>query len=120
MEYLIAIASTDGKVINQHFGRAKEFIIAKVYNNKEYAFLEKRLVNPPCNGGEHEEETLEEVIAVLSDCKYILCSQIGRVAEVNLRSRGMIAFDIAYFIDYAIEKIMKYDEKFNKNIYIKL
>ncbi|ROR28211.1 dinitrogenase iron-molybdenum cofactor [Mobilisporobacter senegalensis] len=117
MEYLIGIASTDGKVVNQHFGRTKEFIIVRVEGNREYHFIGKRKVIAVCNGGEHDEKALDTLIEELSDCKYVLCSQIGRNAEISLRSKGILSLEISHFIDYAINKVMKYDEKFNRNIY---
>lgn len=111
MEYKIGIASTDGKVVNQHFGRTEEFLIVKVDGDGKHCFLEKRKVTPPCNGGEHNEATLSKVTEAISDCKYILCSQIGLGAELYLRGKGITPYAIPHFIDYAVEKIVQYDKK---------
>ncbi len=45
----MAIASSDGKVVNQHFGRANKFFIIDV--NKEdmtFKFIETRTAFPVC------------------------------------------------------------------------
>ncbi len=47
MKWKAAVASSDGKVINQHFGRAKEFLIFEI-TNQEFQFLELRQNNPAC------------------------------------------------------------------------
>lgn len=111
MEYKIGIASTDGKVVNQHFGHTKEFLIVKVDEKGENHFLEKRKVTPPCDGGEHSEKRLAKVGEVISDCKYILCSQIGPGAELYLKGIGITPYAIPHFVDYAVQKIIQYDRK---------
>lgn len=44
----VAVASTDGKYVNDHFGRAKQFLIFDI-NGSEYQFLELRQNTPSCN-----------------------------------------------------------------------
>lgn len=51
MAYKIATASSDSKVINQHFGRATQFSIFEVKGNK-FEFLEIRNSTSFCNNGE--------------------------------------------------------------------
>lgn len=111
MSYNIAISSTDGKFVNQHFGHTEKFIIVEVENSKKYRFLEERNVKAPCSFGEHEENTLEKAVKVLADCKYVLCSQIGGGASRVLEENKIRAFVITTFIDEALEQIMYYDEK---------
>lgn len=40
-EYKIAVASSDGIVVNNHFGRAKEFYIYQIDETEQLHFLEK-------------------------------------------------------------------------------
>lgn len=111
MSYNIAISSTDGKFVNLHFGHTEKFIIVKVENRKVYRILEERKVKAPCSFGDHDENTLENVVKALSDCKYVLCSQIGGGASRILEKNKMCVFVIANFIDEALEEIIDYDEK---------
>jgi predicted Fe-Mo cluster-binding NifX family protein len=116
MSYNIAISSTDGKFVNQHFGHTEKFIIVEVKNRKNYRFLEERKVKAPCSFGEHDENTLENATKALVDCKYVLCSQIGGGASRILEENKIRVFTIATFIDEALERIIDYDEK-QKAIY---
>lgn len=40
MSFKVAVASSDGKYINQHFGWAQQFLIFEIDDNGEYKFLE--------------------------------------------------------------------------------
>lgn len=45
MAYKVAFASSDGKVVNQHFGRTKQFLIVEI-DNKDYKYkLKHELMN---------------------------------------------------------------------------
>lgn len=48
MSYRVAAASTDGKVVNQHFGRAELFHIFEISEDEGYRFLESRKVDACC------------------------------------------------------------------------
>ena len=45
MAYKIAFASSDGKVVNQHFGRTKQFLIVEI-DGKDYKYIETRVNEP--------------------------------------------------------------------------
>lgn len=110
MGYLVAIASSDGKVVNQHFGHAEEFLIIEV-EGERYHYIEKRSLGAACHLGEHNESSMESVVAALADCKYVLCSKIGPGAERKLQERGVTAFQIPHFIDEAIKKLIEYTSR---------
>lgn len=111
MSYNIAISSTDGKFVNQHFGHTEKFIIVEVKNRKIYRVLEERKVEAPCSFGDHDENTLENAVKALADCKYVLCSQIGSGASRVLEKNKIQVFTSATFIDEALKQIMYDDEK---------
>ena len=71
---LIGIVSSDGKNINEHFGRAKEYFIYEI-DNELIKFIEKR--ESPEQAG-----IWELVYEVLKDCKYIFAGAAG-VHPVN-------------------------------------
>ncbi len=59
-KYRIGIASSDGIVVNQHFGRARQFQIVDVEDNGNIHFVEIRKVCPVCDGGTHDDRQLKE------------------------------------------------------------
>ena len=110
----IAVASTDGKVVNEHFGRAGRFFILNCDEEAgTYDFLEERQVIPVCRSGNHEDGDLLRNINSLSDCDYILASRIGPRAEREIERMGMQSFEIQGVISELIEKLLRY-VKINK------
>ena len=109
MAYKIAIASTDGKVVNQHFGRADKFYIVEVSDQGEYYFEETRETAAACQAGSHSEEGLAQTVSLLEDCKYVLVRQIGPGAEYELSKKGITAFAVAHYIDEAVKKLIYYN-----------
>lgn len=84
----VAVASSDGIVINQHFGRADTFLIYELTKEKGAEFIEKRNGRPFCHGGEHLERDLLDSVELLADCEKVFVLQIGRGASEALRSRN--------------------------------
>lgn len=111
MAYKIAVASSDGKVINEHFGRSKQFLIFEVAENGEYSFLELRENSPPCNAGEHGEDQMEKTINLLSDCRIVLVSRIGPGAERKLQVQGIRSYSVPDFIDQALTKLIEFERR---------
>lgn len=102
----VAVASTDGKFINEHFGRAKEFLIFNLdLEEKSYNFIELRPNTPPCSGHEHEDNLLEQSVNLLSDCKAVLVSQIGPGAIQALDTKGIKALIVRNFIPDALNDL---------------
>lgn len=103
-EIRAAIASTDGKVINQHFGHAEQFYIVKI-NEDNYEFLEVRNVCASCMGGSHEAGNFENTAKILEDCSVILVSRVGPGAYEFLTRRGFKVLEEPGIIAEVIHKI---------------
>ncbi len=108
MPYKIAVASTDGKVVNQHFGRAEQFYIVKVDSKGGYEPIELRKLQPVCHGYDHDAAAMKRSVTALSDCKYVLVSKIGQEAENALEKQGIGAYVIPDLIDNAVKKLIAY------------
>lgn len=109
MKVRVATASSDGIVVNSHFGRAEQFqIIEADSTDGSIEIVETRHMPAICHGGEHEEAALEERIDRLRDCKYILVSRIGARAEQELTKRGIHVYELPDLIAPSIEKLLKY------------
>jgi nitrogen fixation protein NifB len=76
---LMAVATSGGGVINQHFGHAKEFLVYEA-SMTDVRFIGHRKVDLYCSGGDtcgDAETTLQKTIRVLEGCEAVLCSKIG-------------------------------------------
>ncbi len=102
----VALASTDGYFINEHFGRARAFAVVDV-SEDGYEFLETRQVTKCCNKGEHNESDFDNVINVLSDCDAVFVSRIGIEASAYLISKGLRVFTAPGIIDDVIKKVIE-------------
>lgn len=109
-KYRIGIASSDGIVVNQHFGRARQFIIIDVEENGDTSIVEQREVCPVCEGGVHDDNRLEEAVRHLTDCNYILVSRIGQGASYALERQGIAVFELPGLIEDSIKKLIAYIE----------
>ncbi len=106
--YKIAVASSDGIVVNSHFGRAKDFYIYQRDDKEQIHFLEKRSVTPVCEGGTHNDEKLRTNLEKLCDCKYLLVSRIGNGAANMAAEFGIESYEIPGIIEESIEQLIKY------------
>lgn len=105
MSYKIAVASLDGKFVNEHFGRAKEFFIIEVKDNK-YKYVEIRKNVPSKSYEDRHDYAMSEAIERIADCRFVLVSQIGSNMERKLKSKGIIPYVIPNFIDDALKEII--------------
>lgn len=104
MSYKIAIASSDGKFVNQHFGRAKQFLIVEIEDDGSYQYLETRKNNPACHVEGHDY-SIEDSLDLISDCDGVLVSQVGPGAADKLIERGIQPIIIPMLIEDALKKI---------------
>lgn len=103
----IAIASSDGIVVNSHFGHANQFYIYEIADD-DIKLLEIRKVEPVCQGGNHDDGKLNENMDRLSDCKYLLVSRIGNGAAMIAEQKGIIPYEIPGLIRESIEQLLNY------------
>ncbi|WP_294429421.1 NifB/NifX family molybdenum-iron cluster-binding protein [uncultured Treponema sp.] len=135
MKYKVAVATSDGKTVDSHFGHAQSFLIYEV-DEESGAFedIEERDVTSACSGGEcggkpaesAEAETagcgghngagtgsspMDEIAKALSDVDYVLVARIGPHAIRALAKYNVTAYDIVLPIDEAIAKINDFRRK---------
>lgn len=105
MSYKVAVASSDGKVVNTHFGRALQFLIFEV-GDTGWSFLEARENQPACSFGEHSDGGLLHTAQLISDCKIVLVTMIGPGASQVLEQRGIKPFSSPGYIDELLNKLV--------------
>ena len=112
MSFKVAVASSDGKFINQHFGMASQFLIFEIKEDGTYQFLELRENKPACSVEGHSELSMEGSIELISDCKAVIASQIGPGAIDKLLSYGIDPYIAPTFIEEALKEISKIKKDF--------
>ncbi|WP_276929951.1 NifB/NifX family molybdenum-iron cluster-binding protein [Herbinix luporum] len=99
----VAVASSDGIVINRHFGRAEIFYIYEIKDHL-ISFVEKRMGKAFCNMGEHKETDLKDTVELINDCLRVYVLQIGKGAEEALSKRGIQTVIARGLIDKVLER----------------
>lgn len=109
-KYRVAVATSDGLVVNRHFGKAECFLIIDVDTENQMHPIETRDVAPICQGGNHDDNRLEETAKLLEDCKYVLVSRIGQGAAYTLERFGIVPMELPGMINIALDEVAEYDE----------
>ena len=107
--YKVAVASTDGESVNQHYGRAEKFYIYTVDDEVGYDLFEERTVKPVCQDGANEKLKMEESAKQFTDCRYIVLAKLGSAAAAALAVNGITAMELPGSIDDAMLKVWKYN-----------
>ena len=106
--YRVALASTDNRYVDQHFGRAESFLIVDVDENGNYEEIEQRFVEPVCNGGHHDAANLKRGVEGVSDCNFVLAARIGDGARSELEERGSAAFEMPGEVRLSLNRLDGY------------
>jgi predicted Fe-Mo cluster-binding NifX family protein len=91
---LIAVASKDGKEINQHFGHAERFLIFDVEND-DVKLVDERLVERYCSyDPEHplRGHLLRSIAEALAGCRAVVTAQMGEHPKGELEKLGVEPF----------------------------
>ena len=89
----IAVATTDGKTVNEHFGRAEKFLIYNVTGTKFDLLMEKH-VEPYATGSKDHDfdvSRFHEVVKGLKDCEKVFITKIGDEPAGALKAMGIEA-----------------------------
>lgn len=87
----VAIVSTDGKTVDEHFGRANRFLIFDLTADGP-KLLEERASEPLSVGDpKHpfDQERFDEVAYVIGDCERVYMAQIGARPAEELEKKGI-------------------------------
>ena len=106
MKYKVAVASTDGKIVNQHFGRAEQFHIFEISDDNSFHYVESRAVSPCCHSGEHETDAFLRIDNILNDVSAVIVSRIGEGASDFLEANGFTVYVAPFPIELIMQKIV--------------
>lgn len=107
----VALASSDGIVVNSHFGWAEYFYIYEIAADGQYQFLERRQLPAVCQGGSHDDKRLSDNLRQLQDCRYIVVSRIGPGAARAVLQLGMTALELPGLIETILQKLVEFRRK---------
>ncbi len=112
-EYKIAVTSKHGKLVDQHFGHATEFLIYQV-NDESFTLMERRKVEQYCSGvsecdSDSKEERKSAAIQAIKDCDAVLTMRIGYHGQQRLLEHGIVSVEYCYTVEeglaYAAEQL---------------
>lgn len=106
---LIAVATNDGKSINQHFGHAGRFLIYDVDGVSARQVDEKK-VEKYCSYDEAHPlrgHVLRGIAEALQGCRAIVCSQIGKAPEEEMTRIGFEVFSMGGEIEPSLIALAK-------------
>ena len=99
---LMAVATSGGGVINQHFGHAREFLVYEA-SADGVRFISHRKADQYCEGDVScgdGESVLQRTIRTLAGCEAVLCSKVGFEPWGMLEEAGIMPNN-----DYPMEPI---------------
>ena len=103
----IAIATSDGFTVNEHFGHAKFFRVYEL-TDTDYSFIEVRDAVAACQQQlGHDTTRFDKILELLSDCDAVLVQKIGEGAAAYLISKGVRVFEVSGSIDAVLKRFIK-------------
>jgi predicted Fe-Mo cluster-binding NifX family protein len=88
---LVAVATKDGKEINQHFGHAERFLVYQIEEDT-VRLVEERPVDRYCSfDPEHptRSHTLKGTADALKGCRAVVCAMMGEAPKLELNRIGI-------------------------------
>ena len=102
----LAVATSDGFTVNEHFGHAKFFRVYDI-NQSAYDFIEVRDAVAACQHRlGHDTTRFDKIIELLSDCDALLVQKIGEGAAAYLIAKNVRVFEVSGSIDAVLEKFI--------------
>ena len=91
---LIAVASKDGRDINQHFGHAERFLIYEVEETEARLVDEKKVERYCTYDADHpmRAHVLKAIADALAGCRAVVCAQIGQAPQMEMERFGLDTF----------------------------
>ncbi len=98
---ILAVASTEGNLVDLHFGDAYQFFIFEIKEGEsQFKELRKKSDIPIQNHKDRCVGSLE----IVEYCKTVICSRIGREPALELRKRGIKVIQVESKVKYAVEQ----------------
>lgn len=106
---LIAVATKDGQMVNQHFGHAVRFLIYDVAGTS-VKLVDEKEVEKYCTYDEAHPlrgHVLRGIAEALQGCRAIVCSQIGPAPQEEMGRLGFEVYALEGEINAALTELAK-------------
>jgi len=93
-EYVFAVASKSGMLVDTHFGQVSEFYIYK-YSGGKAVYQEKRDIEKYCTGAlecDEEKDKIGKILVALEGCDGIIATRIGEAPKEKLKEKNISVF----------------------------
>lgn len=97
----VAVASADGRRVDQHFGQARQFDIYDIAPSG-VRFVERRNIRRAL--GHHPAE-FDRVCLMLYDCEAVVVSRVGPTAAEYLLLKGLRVLQAPYPVQAVLERL---------------
>ena len=101
----IAVASTDGKLVDLHFGDANKFLIFEIEDGEGKFHEIREKTDLPLNN--HTDRWLAS-IDLINDCKAVICNKIGNEPTIELRKIGIKPIKLECEVNKAVKECSKH------------
>lgn len=106
---LIAVATKNGKEIDQHFGHAERFLIYDVEGSSARLVDEKKVDRYCSYDADHplRAPLLRKISVALTGCRAVACAQIGQAPLMEMERLGIDVFTVEGPIPKALVELAK-------------
>jgi predicted Fe-Mo cluster-binding NifX family protein len=101
----IAVASTDGKLVDLHFGDANKFLIFEIEDGEGKFHEIREKTDLPLNN--HTDRWVAS-IDLINDCKAVICNKIGNEPTIELRKIGIKPIKLDCEVNKAVKECSKH------------
>lgn len=102
-----AFATSDGYLVDRHFGAAERFDIYELdTETEEYARIDIRKVDRACELHRHNDERMTNVTERISDCHAVFAECSGQGARIALEKKYVQAIDVERPVAVILQNIL--------------
>lgn len=104
----VAIATTDGKLVNRHFGNAESFLILDLFDDGscDLVCLRDFDVESESQGCSNDKK-IENRVDMLIDCDIVIANRVGLCALSKLKDKDKIVLEKQGYIKDAIKEVLE-------------
>jgi predicted Fe-Mo cluster-binding NifX family protein len=107
MPYRIAIASSDGESVDQHFGQARNLLVYEI-DNSSINFIEDREIELFPDEAAHSERNMNIFVESLSDCSAVFVRRIGVQSAKYLHARNIHTFEVNFSLNHIFATLLRH------------
>jgi predicted Fe-Mo cluster-binding NifX family protein len=110
MPYKIAIASSDGESVNQHFGQATNLLIYEI-GDESVTFVEEREIALIHGEAAHTEQNTALFAGALHDCSALFVMRIGRRSLRSMLEKNIMVFEVDFSLNHIFNTLLENERR---------